>query len=181
MTALALTLALVAVVALVAWRRDRVALLERLERLDAEVARLAGARTPPTAASRVEARGASATGPNEVAFETTTTAAPEREFVITHVGEDEPEPDRAPVRVSLTGPAFADAVVRETLVQTASLVHGVRRALAPETRNRIRFEMKRELKRSRKDRKAELKQALREHRARQRRGITVLPDEEGAA
>ena len=48
---------------------------------------------------------------------------------------------------------------------------GLRRALAPEVRNRIRFEMKREVKRSRKQRKADMKQARREWEARQRAAI----------
>jgi hypothetical protein len=98
-------------------------------------------------------------------------ARAEHEFVITRLGE--PEEAATPavgpaVQVRLPAPAFADAVLRETVVQTASLVHGVRRALAPETRNRIRFEMRREVKRSRKARKAEVKEALREYRARNR-------------
>ena len=46
---------------------------------------------------------------------------------------------------------------KETVVQTASLLHGLRRALSPETRNRIWFEMRREVKRSRKQRRAELR------------------------
>ena len=140
MTALAIVLALVAVAALVAWRRDRVALLGRLERLDAEVSRLADARAATTD-GEVSRLGASAPHTSTTGGEvsrlgasaphtSTTATATEREFVITHLGEDEPEPERAPVKVSLTGPAFADAVVRETVVQTASLVHGVRRALA---------------------------------------------------
>ena len=36
-------------------------------------------------------------------------------------------------------------VLRETVVKAASLAHGVRRGLAPATRNRIRFEMKQEV------------------------------------
>ena len=59
---------------------------------------------------------------------------------------------------------FADLVLRETVVKAASLTHGLRRALAPETRNRIRFEMGREVKRARKQRRAEVK-AARRHRA----------------
>lgn len=102
---------------------------------------------------------------------------PEPEYVITHLGEPEAEPDGAVVPVRLTPPAFADAVLRETVVQTASLVHGVRRALAPETRNRIRFEMRREVKRSRKARKVEVREALREYRARRR----TAAESEGAA
>ena len=63
---------------------------------------------------------------------------------------------------------FADLVLRETVVKAAGLAHGVRRAWAPETRNRIRFEMKREVKRARKQRRADIKEARREWAARQR-------------
>ena len=76
-------------------------------------------------------------------------------------------PTREPVP-TVDAPVFADMVLRETVVQGASLFHGLRRALAPETRNRIRFEMKREVKRSRKQRKADMKQARRAWEARQR-------------
>ena len=53
-------------------------------------------------------------------------------------------------------------------VKAASLGYGVRRALAPETRNRIRFEMRREVKRSRRQRRAELKEFRRARLARDR-------------
>ncbi len=68
-------------------------------------------------------------------------------------------------------------MLRETVVKAASLAHGVRRALDPETRNRIRFEMKREVKRARKQRRADTRQARREWEARQRAGL----DSEGSA
>ena len=45
---------------------------------------------------------------------------------------------------------------------------GLRRALTPEVRNRIRFEMKREVKRSRKERKLMLRAARRDWESRQR-------------
>ena len=94
------------------------------------------------------------------------------DFVITRLVEGDGAPATA------TGPAtgpdgavervdsalFADLVLRETVVKAASLTHGLRRALAPESRNRIRFEMGREVKRARKQRRAELK-AARRHRA----------------
>ena len=70
---------------------------------------------------------------------------------------------------------FADIVLRETVVQTASLFHGVRRALSPENRNRIRFEMRREVKRSRKQRRADLRAARREWEARQRAAMVDEP------
>jgi hypothetical protein len=92
------------------------------------------------------------------------------EYVITHLGEAEEEPE-VEVAPAVTPGLFADIVLRETVVQTASLFHGVRRALSPETRNRIRFEMRREVKRSRKQRRADLRAARREWEARQRAGI----------
>jgi hypothetical protein len=90
------------------------------------------------------------------------TAAPvpsEREYVITKLGEEEPV-ERQPAPM-VEGRLFADLVVRESVVHAASLAHGVRRALAPATRNRIRFEMRQELKRARKQRKADLREAKR--------------------
>ncbi len=72
------------------------------------------------------------------------------------------------VPTRLDGRLFVDVVVRESVVKGASLAYGLRHALSPATRNRIRFEMRREVKRSRKERRAEAKLALREFRARQR-------------
>lgn len=96
-----------------------------------------------------------------------------KEYVITSLGEEGAPPaeaDQPEVR-TLTAPAFADAVFRETMVHSAALVHGVRRALSPEVRYRIRYEMKREVKRQRKDRKTEVREALREYRARHRADV----------
>lgn len=103
--------------------------------------------------------------------------APENtEYVITHLGEPEPEVEAVP---TVAPGLFADIVLRETVVQTASLFHGVRRALSPETRNRIRFEMRREVKRSRKQRRADIREARREWEARQR--AAILDDRASAA
>ena len=99
---------------------------------------------------------------------------PATEYVITNLGQAEPEPRETP---QLGGALFADLVLRETAVKAASLAHGVRRALDPETRNRIRFEMRREVRRARKQRKADTREAVREWQARQRAGL----DEEGSA
>lgn len=87
------------------------------------------------------------------------------EFVITGLGA-EPTEAAEPARVD--GAVLADTVLRETVVKAASLAHGVRRGLAPATRNRIRFEMKQEVRRSRKQRRADLKSAQRDLHARQR-------------
>ena len=72
------------------------------------------------------------------------------EYAITDLGRPE-EPRAAPPTIDRA--LFADLVLRETVVKAASLAHGVRRALAPETRNRIRFEMRREIRRARKQRR----------------------------
>jgi hypothetical protein len=101
---------------------------------------------------------------------------PAAEFVITRVGEAEAEP--AP---TVAAPVFADLLLKETVVQTASLFHGLRRALSPETRNRIRFQMRQEVKRSRKQRRAELREVRREWAARHRAAMTADDAAEGTA
>jgi len=88
----------------------------------------------------------------------------EPEFVITHVGEPAEEP---PVPARIEGRLFADIVLRESVVKAAALAHGLRRAAAPETRNRIRFEVGREIRRARRRRRAELR-GLRRERPRDR-------------
>jgi hypothetical protein len=107
--------------------------------------------------------------------------APETSFVITDLGRTVPTQDGAEVEPAprIQPALFADLVLRESVVKAASLAHGVRRALAPETRNRIRFEMRRELKRARKQRRADTREARREWEARQRAGRR--DDEDSAA
>lgn len=87
-------------------------------------------------------------------------------FLITGLPDDTAGAPRVPPP-TVPGPVFADTVLRETAIRTASLAHGVRRALAPQVRNRIGFEMRREVRRSRKQRRAE-------HRA-TRRGRAARP------
>jgi hypothetical protein len=90
------------------------------------------------------------------------------EFVITGLGQ---EPETQPPPPTLDRAVFADIVLRETVVKAASLAHGVRRGLAPESRNRIRFEMKQEVRRSRTQRRADVKAARRDLHARQRAAL----------
>ena len=76
---------------------------------------------------------------------------PKDEYLITTVGarSDEPSdelsqvPDRAVLSVTLGEP----------LVKVAAFGFGLRRALSAESRNRITFEMRREVKRARKERR----------------------------
>lgn len=97
------------------------------------------------------------------------------EYVITHLGEERDAPEGsgtgAPV-ARIDKALFADLVLRETVVRTASLAHGLRTALAPASRNRIRFEMRQEVKRNRKQRRTEARIARREWEARQRAALT---------
>ena len=81
---------------------------------------------------------------------------------------DRDEPGQVPVAVPIDGRLFADIVARETVVKAASWTAGLRRALAPESRNRIRFHVRQETKRAGRERRAETRQALREFRARER-------------
>jgi hypothetical protein len=98
--------------------------------------------------------------------QTTTSPVPSpAEFVITGLGSEHTEEAEPP---AVDGAVFADTVLRETVVKAASLAHGVRRGLAPATRNRIRFEMRQEVRRARKQRRADLKAAQRDLHARQR-------------
>jgi hypothetical protein len=82
---------------------------------------------------------------------------------------------------TVPAPVFADLLLKETVVQTASLFQGLRRALAPETRNRIRFHMRQEVKRSRKQRKVEMREIRREWAARQRAAMAAEETPEGSA
>ena len=139
----ALALVLLVVCALL-WRNGR-RMAARLARLEADVA----ARTPTSAAL------------------TDATPVTERvdaaTYVITAI-DDEPDTVTA-VPARIDGKLFVDIVARESVIKAAGLAHGLRRGLSAESRNRMRFEFRREVKRSRKQRRADLKTALRNLRA----------------
>jgi hypothetical protein len=97
-------------------------------------------------------------------------ARPEPEFVITHLGVETRPGAGADAVPTVAAPLFADLVLRESVVQAASLAAGLRRALAPQMRNKIRFEMRREVKRARKQRRADLREARRAQRVDQPSG-----------
>jgi hypothetical protein len=149
-------LAVVALLLLVALAALRRATGRRIEAAEAEAAalrqrldRLEQERQQPPAQARAE--------PPPVRVE--------QEYRITEVGHE-----GDPVRLERA--VFADHVLRESVIRLGSLAHGVRRALDAETRNRIRFEMRREVKRARKQRRAEQREAYREWQARQRGTLT---------
>lgn len=92
-------------------------------------------------------------------------AQPDTEYLITTVGERTPtDRDTAAVEPVSAG-EFASIALGESLVRIFALGYGVRRALSAENRNRIRFEMRREIRRSRKQRRRDLKVARHRLRA----------------
>jgi len=104
-----------------------------------------------------------------------------REFVITSLPDGtlrgtpvaaEDEPATTTTSTPLSAGQFASVALGESLVRLLSLGYGVRRALTAESRNRIRFEMRREVKRSRRQRRRDLKEAKRHLRADQRADLT---------
>jgi hypothetical protein len=108
------------------------------------------------------------------------TGADAQEFVITTLPDgrllgtlgataDEPA---ATATTPLSAGQFASVALGESLVRVLSVGYGVRRALTAESRNRIRFEMRREVKRSRRQRRRDLKEAKRHLRADQRADLT---------
>jgi len=93
-------------------------------------------------------------------------AAPGREYVITSISDQAAGAELAvPTTTELTGREFVTVAAGESLVRVVSLAHGVRRALSAENRNRIRFEMRREVKRARRRRRRDLKDARRQLRS----------------
>ncbi|GAB3666460.1 hypothetical protein GCM10027596_34010 [Nocardioides korecus] len=91
-----------------------------------------------------------------------------------HRGEDQPsayvitdagsEPATGTDRAAVPDRLLLSATLGEPLVRAVSLGHGVRRALSAESRNRIRFEVRRETRRARKQRRREMKDAWRRER-----------------
>ena len=81
------------------------------------------------------------------------TESPPAEFLITTAGED--PLSRVPDRAVLS------ATLGEPLLKAVALAYGVRRALSAPSRNRILFEMRQEVGRSRKQRRRDLRRARR--------------------
>ncbi len=90
-----------------------------------------------------------------------------REFVITSLPDGSIGEVAVPDAPRVDAGRFASLAVSESVVRLVSLGHGVRRALSPESRNRIRFEMRQEVKRARRRRRRDLKAAKRHLRAQQ--------------
>ena len=166
---LALLALVLAVTLAVALTRTRARTHRELAEARAETA---GLRLQLDQIERVLAGSFGAPGPQAAAHD----RAPRQdvEYTITGLGREEP-PAPAP---AVDRALFADLVLRETVVKVASLAHGVRRALGPASRNRIRFEMRQEVRRARKQRRADTRDAVREWEARQRAAMT---DGAGAA
>ncbi|HEX6248349.1 MAG TPA: hypothetical protein VFZ64_10800 [Nocardioidaceae bacterium] len=129
--ALLLVLLGFAVAAITVGRHARAA--EEAARGDVEALR---ARLEELSAELAASRGAAAAVPVQA------------EYVITTAGEGE---DTS--RPAQSERATLGLTLGEPLVKVAAFGYGLRRALAPETRNRIAFEMRREVRRARKQRR----------------------------
>ena len=90
-------------------------------------------------------------------------------YVITDAGRPVREPNVADSVV-------LSATVGEPLVKVVAFGHGLRRALSAESRNKIRFEVRREVRRARKQRRREMKDAWRRAQAENRAGRTPSAD-----
>jgi len=161
--AVAVVLAVLATVALRASRRERRRLAAQVDAAHADVEAL---RERVAELSRRLAGVRPAADARE-AHEFVITSLPDGRLRGTLAAEDEPEPAGTP----LSAGQFASVALGESLVRVLSLGYGVRRALSAENRNRIRFEMRREVKRSRRQRRHDLKEAKRLLRADQRGDI----------
>lgn|SRR5680860_356811 len=92
-------------------------------------------------------------------------AVPQTEYLITSVGGSHLFENEAAV----SNRAVLSVAFGEPLVKVVAFGYGVRRALSPETRNRIAFEMRREVKRARKERRRDTKRAGRQASRSERR------------
>lgn len=156
---LAAAIALLAVLSLLVWRQLRRALRDNT-RLGEELTALRG---------RLDRVEATTTG-QEVSTIRVATDSDGPDYVITSAGLPPLDVPRRELqlRPQVDARQFASLALGESLVRVTSLAYGVRRALSAENRNRIGFEVKREIRRARRRRRRDLKEARRHLRATQR-------------
>jgi hypothetical protein len=88
------------------------------------------------------------------------------EFLITDAGIQQPQD--GPGGTGVPDRLVLSATLGEPLVKAVAFSHGLRRALSAESRNRIRFAMRQEVRRTRRRRRREMKEAWRRMRAEER-------------
>lgn len=147
-----------------------VALLRRRNRTRADLEAMLDAALRE--ADDLRARLDELTGPSPVVPVATRAEREVAAYLITDAGSraldvPEQEPVQVPDRLVLS------ATLGVPLVKVAAFSHGVRRALSPETRNRIWFEMRREVRAARKRRRQAYKQYQRDVRAAERASEAV--------
>lgn len=139
------------------WVRSDVTRLEgaqrvagaRIAELTAELARHQTRFEPEPAKADAAARATSTASTRPA------TAAERAEFLITTAGEQRETEAHEPVSTRLV----LGAGVGESMLKAAAFGAGVRRAVSGESRNRIRYAMKREVRRARKTRRREMRDA----------------------
>ncbi len=92
-------------------------------------------------------------------------AAGEQAYIITDAGHRRPEVAVPEDQIAVPDRLVLSATMGEPLVKVVAFGHGVRRALSPESRNRIWFEMRREVRAARKRRRRLVREYLRDVRA----------------
>lgn len=85
----------------------------------------------------------------------------DKEYLITSVGRPGGTEGDQPVAAPVSARQFASVAAGESLVRLLSFGYGVRRALSAESRNRIRFQMRQQVKASRRQRRRDLREARR--------------------
>lgn len=155
------------VLTLVSGHRIRKALLAAQQDLNALRARL-DAMSEELASAR--ARSDAPSPPDGYVITTAGTCAPADQTTSASVSPTDQTAsasvspgERGSARVLLSG------TIGEPLLKAMAFGHGLRRALAPQTRNRIAFEMRQEVKRARKQRKRDLRQRGRDANTAERR------------
>ena len=131
----------------------------------ARATRAAGVQQAELASARADLTTLQARLEELEAARAATPVTPPVEYLITTApaaGERRPEPVDVPLR------SVVSVSLAEPLLKTVALAYGVRRALSPESRNRIAFEMRREVKRARKQRRRSARQARQAARAAER-------------
>ncbi len=94
-----------------------------------------------------------------------TPVATDQAYVITDAGRRRTDVSVPEDQVAVPDRLVLSATMGEPLVKVAAFGHGLRRALSPESRNRIWFEMRREVRAARKRRRRLVREYLRDVRA----------------
>lgn len=160
-------------------RAERAELAGRLDELRAEVRALAAKRQSARDRDRDRRAGGGA-GASEYLITRLGADLDYQDADYQDPGNDDPDRDDGPGEGRLvSNRVLLSATFGEPLVKALAFGHGLRRAASPESRNRIGFEVRREVRRSRKVRRREMREAWRSMRADQAGSASRTGDQAG--